>query len=326
MNPPDSDSSARVTRPRPQDVSFDLGRALSSVVSLRAVIPEDGLTAAGLGTQREGNGVVIGEDGLILTIGYLITEAEQVWLIDDAGRPTAAYVVGYDQESGFGLVRAVEPLSLPAMRLGSAAQLRVPDPVIVAGHGGLDDAINARVVARREFAGYWEYLLDDAIFTAPAHPNWGDTALIGADGELCGIGSLLVQQSSELGDHADNGNMFVPIDLLHPILGDLLAYGRRSAPPRPWLGCFVYEVQGHLVVAGVYDDCPADKADVRVGDIVLSVAGQEVTELADMLRRVWSLGAAGVSVPLTLAREGRQLEVAVASTDRNACLKSATVH
>ncbi len=314
------------THPRREEVAFDLDRTLSAVVALRSQIPDDALTAQALGTRREGHGIVIRDDGLIVTIGYLVTEAESIWVVDNAGTPSAAYLVGFDQETGFGLAKAIAPLAATPLPMGSAAPLREGDPVIVAGHGGASGAINASVVAKREFAGYWEYVLDEALFTAPAHPSWGGTALLDLDGRLCGVGSLLVQQASELGDAADSGNMIVPIDLLPPILDDLQSFGRRSTPARPWLGCLVYEMRGHLVIAGVYEDCPADDADVRPGDIVVAVAGHSVTELAEMFRSVWRLGDAGVAVPLTLVREGRQLDVTVRSRDRHDCLKGGTLH
>ena len=194
---------------RTSHLGFDVDRTLSSVLSLRSQIPEDAFTASVLGTERGGNGVVIRENGLVLTIGYLITEAESVWLFPNDGRAVEGHVVAYDQETGFGLVQALGTLDLPTLELGSSADLPVGDPVIVAGHGGREHAINARVVAKREFAGYWEYLLDEAIFTSPPHSNWGGAALLAGDGSLRGIGSLFVQQVVTE-EEPVNGNMIVP--------------------------------------------------------------------------------------------------------------------
>ena len=312
-------------QPDPEAVAFDLERTLSSVMSLRSEIPEDAFSAPTLGTERGGNGVVIGDDGLVLTIGYLITEAETVWLVSGEGTATPAHVVGYDQTTGFGLVQALGRLGAPAMELGTSLDLQVEDEVIVAGCGGRQHALVTRIISKREFAGYWEYVLDEAIFTAPPHPSWGGAALIGADGRLQGIGSLLVQEAQEEGEQRD-GNMFVPIDLLPPILDDLLKFGRVDKPPRPWLGMFTAEAEGNLVVAGLASGAPADRADVQVGDVVLKVADAPVTDMADMFRRIWALGRAGTVIPLTVSRDGDELSITVHSADRNAFLKAPGLH
>ncbi len=323
MANPNFDSGAG-EHPRAEDFAFDLDRALSSVVALRARIPQDALTAPLLGTERAGHGVLIGEDGLVVTIGYLVTEAEEVWLINDDGLAVPGHVVGYDQETGFGLVQALQSLRRPVLAVGSSADLLEGERVILAGQGGREHAVNARVIAKREFAGYWEYLLEEAIFTAPSHPNWGGTALIGADGKLRGIGSLFVQQVAP--EETPGGNMVVPIDLLKPVLGDLVRFGQTNKAPRPWLGMLTTEAGRHLVVAGVIDGSPAQQADVQVGDVVLEVNGRQVHDLADMFRRIWSLGQAGVQVPLTVFRDGGMLEVSVRSVNRSDCLKTPHYH
>ncbi len=308
-------------QPSAEKLAFDLERTLAAVVSLRAEIPEDAFTADILGTEREGNGVVIGDDGLVLTIGYLITEAETVWLVSGQGTAIPAHVVGYDQRTGFGLVQALGRLDVPTMALGSSAGSAVGAEVIVAGAGGRRHALKAHIIAKREFAGYWEYVLDEAIFTAPAHPSWGGAALIGADGRLQGIGSLLLQEARGA-EPPQDANMFVPIDLLDAVRGDLLKFGKVDEPARPWLGMYTTEMDGALQVAGLANGGPADKARLRVGDVVLKVAGAPVAGLADLFRRVWALGAAGTVVPLTIEREGEKLEIPVYSADRNDFLKS----
>lgn len=312
------------THPSPNEVSFDLDKALSAIVSVRTQIPEDALTAPLLGTEREGHGVIIRDNGLILTIGYLVTEAETVWLVDATGAATTGYVAGYDQETGFGLIQAMQPLAPPPLELGSSAVLRRSDSVIIAGYGGREQAINARVLAKQEFAGYWEYLLDEAIFTAPAHPSWGGAALIGLDGTLRGIGSLMVQQMVR--NRKSGANMIVPIDLLKPILDDLMSYGRINKPPRPWLGMLTTEIGEHIVVADVIDNSPAQHAGIRSRDVILAVAGQPIGELADLFRRIWSQGDAGVEIPLTIYRDGEKMDISMLSMDRNACLKSPYLH
>ncbi len=312
-------------QPKPEDAAFDLDGILSSVLALRSEVPDDAFTASVLGTERGGNGVVIGDDGLVLTIGYLITEAETVWLTSDAATATPAHVVGYDQTTGFGLVQALGKLGVPAMELGTSRDSKVGDHVIVAGQGGRRHALKAQVVSKREFAGYWEYVLDEAIFTAPAHPSWGGAALVGRDGRLQGIGSLFVQDAGG-GGEPRHGNMIVPIDLLEPVLDDLLKFGRVDKPPRPWLGLYMIEAEEKLVVTGLARGAPAHRADVEVGDVVLEVAGAPVADLADMFRKVWALGAAGTEIPLTVSRDGNELKIRVRSADRNAFLKSPRLH
>ncbi|HYL32477.1 MAG TPA: S1C family serine protease [Stellaceae bacterium] len=309
-------------QPNPKDYGYDLERALTSVVGVRATVPEDAFTAQTLGTERAGNGVVIREDGIILTIGYLITEAESLWLNTGDGRALPGHVVAYDQETGFGLVQALGRLSLPALPIGQSAKTHVDDDVVVGGAGGRSRSLAARIAAKQEFAGYWEYLLDEALFTLPAHPNWGGTAVIDTAGRLIGIGSLHLQQAREHG-RTEHLNMNVPIDLLKPIYDDLLTLGRPNKPPRPWLGLYATEIEDRVVVAGLSNDGPARQAGMRVGDILVSIAGQEVGTLAALYRRLWSLGRAGVEVPLTLQRDGRTLTVTPRSADRSALLKKA---
>src|SRR5262245_34111555 len=266
-------------RPRPEDWRFDLDRALDAVVLVRAEIPEDAFTASILGTERAGNGVVISESGLVLTIGYLITEASVIWLATNKGTVVGGYPRAYDQATGFGLVQPLGKLGVKAIERGSAAAVRVGENVVVAGHGGRAHALKATVFAKREFAGYWEYVLDEAVFTAPAHPQWGGAALIGSDGKLAGIGSLLVQEKIDAGTL--QGNMIVPIDLLGPILEDMIKRGRANRPPRAWLGLYVAEAGKRLAVAGLAPGGPAERAGVQVGDVVLEIGGAKPSTLAD---------------------------------------------
>jgi S1-C subfamily serine protease len=311
-------------QPRPGDFGFDLEKALDAVVLLRAEAPEDAFTAQILGTERAGNGVVIREDGLVLTIGYLITEASAIWLATRRGAVVPGHALAYDQPTGFGLVQPLGRLGVAPLARGSAASCGVGDEVIVAGHGGRKHALRARLFAKREFAGYWEYVLDEALFTEPAHPQWGGAALIGRDGRLLGIGSLLVEEKE--GDQAVQGNMIVPIDLLEPILGDLLATGRANRPARPWLGMYTTELGGRLVVAGLADGAPAQRAGLEVGDVLLEVAGEPIRGLAELFRRIWRLGPAGVEVPVAFARKGAIMRANLKSADRNDFLKKPHLH
>jgi S1-C subfamily serine protease len=312
-------------QPKPDDYDYDLDEVLTSVVGVKTIIPADAFTAETLGTERAGHGVIIRSDGLVLTIGYLVTEAETVWISHSGGRVVPGHVLAFDQETGFGLLQALARLDLPSLPIGSSGDAEVGERVVVAGAGGRQHAVAARIIAKQEFAGYWEYVVDEAIFTAPSHPNWGGTALIGAGGDLIGIGSLQLQEGREHGPPGDL-NMIVPIDLLKPIFDDLLTLGRPNKPPRPWLGLYATAIEDKLVIVGLAKDGPAQKADLRTGDVLLSVAGAQVRELAGLYRKVWSLGAAGIEIPITIYRDGKTIETRIKSGDRNRFLKAPKLH
>jgi S1-C subfamily serine protease len=313
-------------QPRPEEVEFDLDKTLRSVVNIEAEIPADAFTAGTLGQERAGSGIVIRDDGLVLTIGYLVTEAEDVVIIDDRGRATPAHPIAIDQESGFALVQALAPIDLPALPLGTSAAVGVGEPVVMAGGGGARRfACRARVVAKQEFSGYWEYHINEALFTAPAHPLWGGAGLIGPDGRLIGVGSLHVQQSDGRG-HTQDVNMSVPIDLLTPVLDELLTFGRRNKPAKPWLGLYSTESGGRVVVADVAETGPAAAAGLRSGDIVSSVRDASIETLADFYREIWGCGSAGTEIPIEIVRDKRSLWVRVKSGDRTTYLRKPRMH
>ena len=312
-------------QPKPQHYAFDLDRTLAAVMSLSATVPGDAFTAETLGTERAGNAVLIRADGVLATIGYLVTEASSVWLSSNDGRVTPGHVIGIDGETGFGLIQALGPLEASPLPIGRSASTKVGDAVLVAGAGGRRHSVAGRIAMKQEFAGYWEYVLEEAIYTAPSHPHWGGTALIGQEGQLLGIGSLQLQEERSEG-RTENLNMVVPIDLLPPILDDMLRLGRADRPARPWLGLFATEVDGHIAIAGVSGKSPAEAAGLRPGDLVLGVGRQDVGDLAGFFRSIWALGHAGVRVPLRIHREGRNLEVSVVSTDRASLLKRPVLH
>lgn len=318
-------SRREASQPNPDDYDFDLAQALRGVVGLRASIPADAHSASRLGTERAGNGCVISTEGLVVTVGYLVTEAEQVWLVTDDGRVADADVVGRDHETGFALVQALQPLDLPPLKLGRSAKVRPGDRGVVAGFGGLESSVEARVVARQEFAGYWEYLLDEAIYTSPPHPHWAGTGLIAADGGLVGIGSLFMQQVTQSRTAIDV-NMMIPIDLLPPIIDDLVRYGQTRRPPRPWIGMQATEFGENLVVVGLTENGPAARAGVRVGDVVLGLRDQPAHSLGDLLRRMWAVGEAGVTIELAIHRGGDNRIIAVRSEDRQRNYRTPKLH
>jgi len=296
---------------------MDVNAVKKSMVAVRTSIPDDAFTARSLGTVREGSGVVIRDDGLVLTIGYLITEAEEVWLTRPDGTVIPGHALAYDQETGLGLIQALGALDCPALTLGDASKTRVGDPVVFAD--GFGRLVETKIVAKREFAGYWEYLLEEAIFVSPAHPSWGGAAIVGQDGKLLGIGSLKLVMSRN-GESSDI-NMIVPINLLPPILDDLLTLGRVNKPPRPWLGAFTAESNGDVVVMSVAADGPAAQAGLRGGDVIAEVRDGEISSLADFYRKVWTSGQAGSEIPVRILRDGREVWLRVRSADRDTFLK-----
>ena len=285
-----------------------------AVVSITAHVPEDAMSAGLLGTERVGHGVRIRPDGLIATIGYIVNEAENLW-IGTRETVVPGFVIGYDFDSGLALVKPSLPLHGPTMRLGRANALAIGDAVTIVSSGGKDPVIEARVVAKQEFAGRWEYVLDEAVFTSPTHDSWSGAALVDREGRLCGLGSLVIQ-GFEANGSTSTVNMFVPIELLEPIVDEICQHGRRSAPPRPWLGMLVHDDHNDLTVVGVYRNCPADKAGLRPGDVIVGIDDEPVVGLANMFRRVWSLGSAGVDVPLNVLRNTERVQLKVRSGDR----------
>jgi serine protease Do len=293
--------------------SSDLTVDSLSVVKVRAKAVANARTMRSLGNQREGTGVVIDSDGLVLTIGYLIVEAETIELSTADGRAFPATVIGYDNVTGFGLLKALRPLPIKPVQFGQSATIAEREMVLIVGFDGVAPAY---VVSRRPFIGYWEYLLDDAIYTAPATVNWSGAALLNREGKLLGIGSLVVGDSMGTRTQVP-GNMFVPIDLLKPLLGDLIATGKPSGRPRPWIGINSQEVQGNVIVTRVSPEGPAEEANIRTGDVIVAINGQGVQGQADFYLKLWKSGAAGVDIPLEVLRAGKVEKVTVKSIDRD---------
>ncbi|MEX2454603.1 MAG: S1C family serine protease, partial [Rhodospirillaceae bacterium] len=308
---------AKAPRPDRARLRYDLDARLAAVVRLHADVDERRVTASTLGSEREGAGIVIDGNGLILTIGYLIVEARDVTVtVLGRSEPVVGEAIAYDHETGFGMVRALDPLGVEPVPLGSARHLGAGEDVTISGYGGFDQAIAGTVVSRREFAGSWEYMIDNAVYTMPLHPYWGGSALIAADGTLAGVGSLYLEERLEPGGDMRPANMFVPIDELFPIYDDMVASGRARRVPRPWVGVHVAEAEDRLYVTGITPDGPGDRAGFRPGDAVLSIEGIPVDNLADLYRALWSAGNAGAEVRYTVLRDDDVLNLRVVTGDR----------
>ncbi len=296
---------------------------MTKITHLSSIVPSDASSAETLGTEGTGHGVVI-DNGLVLTINYLITEAETLWLHLGDGRVAQGHPLAADTESGFGLVQALGSLDVEPLKLGSSAAARVGDRVVIGGVGGRTRSIAGHIAAKQEFAGYWEYALDEAIFTYPSHPNWGGAGLIAADGKLIGIGSLQIERLRE--GRTEHLNMIVPIDLLKPIVGDLRKFGRVDKPARPWLGVISTEVDDKIVVVGVSPRGPASRAELKTNDVILAVNGGRIKSQIELYRKLWALGPAGVDVTLTLYRDGDTFDVTLTSVDRTRLQKRPRLH
>jgi S1-C subfamily serine protease len=316
---------AAAPRPDPKTLPFDLDAATAAVVSLHSRAPDDAFSSTYLGTEREGNGILIGADGLVLTIGYLISECDQIVLNLLGGTPVPAQVIAYDYETGFGLLRAAGKVASKPLELGSSASVAENDTLVVVARGGRQHAISAKVVSVREFAGYWEYLLDRAIFTMPPHPAWSGAALLDRDGRLAGVGYLYVQDA-HTSPGPSPGNMFLPIDAIKPTIDQLLTHGKRLGEPRPWLGLYSAEALGRVLVTSLSQRGPAQKAGIEPGDVIVGVNGEDVRGLADFYRRLWRQGPAGVAVRLKVLRELRTVEIEVKTVNRAELMKSPRAH
>ena len=305
------------TRPNPDAMPFDLGAALEAIQPIKCQVRDDAYTASMLGTEREGNAILIDADGLFLTIGYLIAEASVVEVGIGGGNTAEARVVAYDYDTGFGLVQADRRPGITPLTFGASRDVARGDTVIVAAHGGINLAIEATIMAKRRFAGYWEYMVEDALFTVPAHPNWNGAALIDAGGHLVGVGSLYLEDASE-DEMSGPGNMFVPIDLLPPIFDDLMMLGRAGGPPRPWIGVYLSELENQIIVSGIAPDGPADIAGLKEEDIITAIDGAPITGLGELYTVIWDAGPAGVEINLEISRDGSRQRISIATADRYA--------
>ena len=299
-----------------------LKRASAAVVGVRVIAVEDARSIATLGRMRKGSGVVIGEDGLVLTIGYLIVEAEHIELVIEGARPMPARVVAYDLASGFGLLQPLAPVRLPHVRLGDSSALSTRQPLMIASGGEDGDLSLARMVSQRPFSGYWEYHIEAALFTVPPRTDHSGAALFNADGELLGIGSLLVLDALGSDQPRMAGNMFVPVNLLKPILPELRAHGATPASTRPWLGLNCVEVDGMVRVVRITPESPAEEAGLQPGDRILRIDGVGVEDLGSFYKTLWSDTRAEREVAIDISRAGQPRTIKVQAQDRMKTFRS----
>jgi S1-C subfamily serine protease len=304
---------------------FDINKAIESIVTINSYIPDNSFSSELLGTERSGHAVVIDDEGLLLTIGYIITEAEYIWITVQGNDPVPGYIVGNDYESGLGLVKPIKPINLPKIEIGSLSNLNAGDKVVLADSAGTSHLINSSVLSIKEFAGRWEYLLDNAIYTSPVHDNWAGSALIGQDGLLYGIGCLLIQDV-ESENKINSYNMYVPTDTILPYINEIKEFGGRKKSPRPWLGMLVNAEDTELVITGIFTACPADKAGLQLGDIITHVNQDPVTTLRELFMGIWKIGDSGVEVTISLIRDDKEYNVDVISSDRDSSFIRGTVN
>ena len=307
------------------ETGIDAERLYGALVRVQTVSVPNARSNTTLGREREGTGTVIGKDGLILTIGYLIVEADDVKVTDARGRSHPARVLAYDHATGLGLLKTTLPMNIAPVPLGSSAKLADREPVLIAGWGGIPDTALAYVVSRRPFAASWEYMLDEAIFTSPPTTGWSGAALVDRKGTIVGVGSLVVRDATP-GDPKLPGNMFVPIDALKPILDDMVKTGRRKGSARPWLGLSAEEISGRLIVSRVSPDGPADSAGVKNGDIILGVGSDAVRSQSEFYQKLWTRTSAGDVIKLRVLQGVDILDIPVKSIDRVDYFRPVTTH
>lgn len=313
-------TSSESSRDRDAARVEQLKRSAEAVVRVKATAVDGARSAKTLGTNREGSGVVIGSDGMVLTIGYLILEADSVEVTDHRGKTFSAVVQAYDHGTGFGLVKTVGKPAVAPVKLGTGQRVANDERLMIVSGMGDRDVSVASLVSRRPFAGYWEYAIDGALFTSPPRPDHSGAGLFNVEGELVGVGSLFVMDAKGTGERYP-GNMFVPVDLLKPIMNEMLATGSAKGSRKPWLGINSAEDEGQIKVIRVSEESPAEAAGLQAGDVIVSVGATKVKSLAELYRAIWGQGSPGVEIPLTVMQDSQTREVKVKSVDRLEFLK-----
>jgi S1-C subfamily serine protease len=301
-----SDSYAEITKEKVE-------RFYESIVSVRSIVPPEARTAASLGIEREGNGVAIDENH-ILTIGYIVIESESIEIGLSDGRRLPAKLVGYDHTSGFGIIKSVVPLKMPSLQLGNSDNINPQQDLLILPSPNRGAGSIVRSVSRRPFTGWWEYFVESPIYTTPPNGLWAGAPILNENGEVLGIGSLFVSES--VPDISSPGNMSVPINLLKPILGDLISSGRRKSKIQPYLGILSNDSNDQVIVNRVSKGGPAFQAGIRPHDVIMTVNGSQVSNLKSFYEKVWKSGEAGVTIELSVLRSGSIKKFNVKTVDR----------
>ncbi len=302
-----------------QDIITALAKAQTAVVGVQVTAAEGARSAQTLGKQRSGSGVVIAADGLVLTIGYLILEADDIQITTADKKAVPARVVAYDLATGFGLIRPVVPLrGIAPVVLGGTTDIKTGE-ALMAGTGASseDDAdVNmTQLVSKRAFSGYWEYHIESALFTSPPMQNHSGAPLFNQKGELLGIGSLFVMDA--MGQNVRlPGNMFVPIDLLKPIMNEMLQTGSSKLSTRPWLGLTSAEQGGRVQILRVNQDGPAQAAGLQPGDVILAVDDTKVANLESFYKKIWDRATPEAEIKLTVLQGADLKTIMLKPVDR----------
>ena len=301
-----SNSYAEITKERVQ-------RYYESIVSVRSIVPPEARTAANLGVEREGNGVAIDENH-ILTIGYIVLESESIEIGLSDGRSLPAKLIGYDHTSGFGIIKSVVPLTMPHLKLGNSDDINSEEDLLILPSPIRGAGSIVRSVSRRPFTGWWEYFVESPIYTTPPNRFWAGAPILNGNGEILGIGSLFVSES--VPGISSPGNMSVPINLLKPILEDLLTNGRRKGKIQPYLGISSDESNDQIIVTRVSEGGPAYQAGVKPQDIIVAINGSQITKLESFYKKIWKSGEAGVTIELSVLRSGSLMNFKLKTIDR----------
>jgi len=293
----------------------DILNIYKSVVKIDSIIPPEARTAQSLGTVRGGNGVVI-DDKHILTIGYIVVEAETITITLPDGKKFPGELIGYDHTTGFGILRTIIQSDLTPLKIGDSDQLTKEDFLYVLPYLTEGRPSAVKMVSRRSFAGWWEYFLDKPIYTYPANSSFAGSALINEYGEVLGIGSLYVGDAAATGISSP-GNMFVPINDLKPILDDLIENGRRTKDIKPYMGLTSSDNTGEVKITRVNDNGPAAKAGFSVNDTILAVNNEKINNIEDFYKVVWSFGGPGTKLQFDIERNQKKLNIELTTMDRN---------
>ncbi len=297
-----------------------LTKANAAVVGVRVSVAEDARSAETLGRKRSGSGVVIGADGLILTIGYLMLEAQNIEVVTSDNKTLPAKAVAYDLATGFGLIKPLLPVKgWTPVPLGTLTGLSSGEPLMAAtgaqADGNEADVSMTQMISKRAFSGYWEYHIESAVFTSPPIGNHSGAPLFNQRGELIGIGSLFVPDVMG-GNRRLPGNMFVPVDLLKPILTEMQQTGSTKLSRRPWIGLTSSEQGGRVQIVRVNKDGPAQAAGLEAGDFVLAVDGEKVATLEGFYKKLWAREQPDGEITLTVLQGADLKTIKLKAVDR----------